>query len=74
MFGTKITKIKVGGMMCDNCVKHVREALERLDQVKGVDISLKEGIVAIKHKDELDLALVEKAVVDADYQYGGLIQ
>ena len=74
MFGNNVTKIKVGGMMCDNCVKHVREALSRLDGIKGVDVVLKGGEVTLKHKGELDLASVEKAIVDAGYEYQGAIQ
>ncbi len=35
-----VKELSIEGMMCQHCVKHVREALERLSGVESVDVSL----------------------------------
>ena len=40
------TTLKIEGMMCEGCVKSVRESLEKTDKVRSVDVNLKKGTAA----------------------------
>jgi copper chaperone CopZ len=41
-------KISIEGMSCDNCVRHAHEALEALEGVSGVVVSLDPGEAQIE--------------------------
>lgn len=43
------TKLKVEGMSCQTCVRHVREALEPLAGVTRVQVQLEPGQAEIEH-------------------------
>lgn len=60
-------KLKVEGMMCQHCVKHVKEALEGVCGVASADVDLESG-TAVAHCDTSvsDEALLA-AVRAADY-------
>lgn len=38
-----MTQLKIEGMSCNNCVRHVTEALKKVPGVEQVEVSLKEG-------------------------------
>ncbi len=59
--------LKIEGMMCDHCVKHVSDALSSLEGVEKAEVTLKhkKGI-AVVEGDASDEAL-KKAVADAGY-------
>lgn len=61
-------KLHVEGMMCQKCVKHVKDALEAVDGVESADVDL-DGKSAVVHlsKDVPGEALVA-AVVAEDYE------
>lgn len=73
MFGTKTTKIKVKGMMCDHCVATVKKILMEFEGIKAVDVVLKGGEVTIKHKGELPLEDIKVALANAEYTFEGVI-
>ena len=59
--------IHVEGMGCQNCVKHVKEALETLDGVTSAEVSLeKNNALIIFTKDIADTAIIA-AIEDAGY-------
>ena len=72
----KVALLKVKGMVCQDCAAKVEEALEDLDFVKGVDISLKKGIAKVEidpkkakeHKESHLKMLLVKAVKKAGYK------
>lgn len=67
----KILKIK--GMMCDNCVKHVSKALNGLENVEAaVSLENNEAYVNVFTKMVTDDDL-KKAVADADYEVTDII-
>ena len=37
------TTLKIEGMMCEGCVKNVKESLEKVEGVTSVDVNLKKG-------------------------------
>jgi copper chaperone CopZ len=43
------TLLDVEGMSCGSCVRHVNQALTRVDGVQGVEVRLREGKVLVKH-------------------------
>ncbi len=44
------TKLKVEGMTCGGCVRHVTRALEAVHGVRGVDVSLDAGEATVQHE------------------------
>lgn len=61
------TTIKIEGMMCEGCVKSVKDSLEKVPGVTDVDVNLKKGTATVQQSGVSDDALV-KAVVDAGFR------
>lgn len=61
------TKLKVDGMTCGNCVKHVTHALAQVAGVKSVDVSLEGGEATINH-DGADVLAMIAAVEEDGYR------
>ena len=66
-------KIKVNGMMCGHCEMHVKKALEAIDGIESVTASHEENLVTITTSKDVSEDLIKAAVVDAGYEYAGLI-
>jgi copper chaperone CopZ len=64
------TLLKIGGMSCEHCVKHVTEALEGVRGVKSAKVSLKNGDALVKHDDGASLEAMKAALVEAGYEAG----
>lgn len=60
-------EILVEGMMCQNCVKHVKKALESFEGVSA-DVNLDEKKATIKYNFELSDEDIEHAIKDAGYE------
>lgn len=58
----------VKGMTCDHCVASVTEELSEVDGVKGVQVDLPTGEVAVTSDHELDHDVVAEAVKEAGYE------
>lgn len=58
--------LKIEGMMCEGCVKSVKEALDKIPGITSVDVNLKKG-TAVVQGDADDETLI-KAVVDAGFR------
>ncbi len=63
------TVINVNGMMCPNCEKHVKKALEGLDGIIDATPDHTKGTVVIRHESPLDVEAMRSAVMDAGYEY-----
>ncbi|MBQ6775060.1 MAG: heavy-metal-associated domain-containing protein [Synergistaceae bacterium] len=59
--------IHVEGMGCQNCVKHVREALEALDGVKGANVSLDTNTAVIELSNDVADSAIIAAIDEAGY-------
>jgi len=46
---TKETILDVHGMSCASCVRHVEQALRKIDGVGAVEVKLHEGKVRVEH-------------------------
>ena len=66
-------QIKVNGMMCAHCEAHVKKALEAIDGVESAVASHEQNSVTISATKELDEELIKKAVIDAGYEYEGIM-
>lgn len=62
--------IRVDGMMCENCVKHVKEALSKVPGITGVEIDLKKKKVSYSTNEPVSLDDVYNAVKNAGYEPG----
>ena len=60
--------LEVRGMTCNNCVRHVREALEQVAGVGEVAVDLAAGRATVKHGGDAALASLIAAVDDAGYE------
>lgn len=63
--------LKVEGMSCNNCVKHVTEALEALPGISEIEITLAEGKVAFRSTGAASEEQVAEALEDAGYDVVG---
>ncbi len=51
---TKTIELKVFGMTCDDCVRHVTEGLSNVNGVEDVSVSLEDGMAMVKAANEVD--------------------
>ena len=66
-------KLKVNGMSCMMCVKHVTHALQGVDGVTDVAVSLDAGTATVTFDPaKANLAAFTAAVAEADYEVAGL--
>ena len=61
------TRIHVDGMTCQNCVRHVTEAIAEVSGVSSVSVDLDSATATVDTDGNLDLAAVTAAVEDAGY-------
>ena len=66
------TKIKVKGMMCHNCERHVKEALEALPGVESAEANFETGLVTLRGA--ASEAEMKAAVKAAGYKFQKLVK
>lgn len=66
-------KIKVAGMSCMMCVKHVKKALNQQKEVASVDVDLAAGIVTLELVSPLSDDRLTEIIDDAGYTFKGRI-
>lgn len=59
--------IHVEGMGCQNCVHHVKEALEGLDGVSSADVSLETNTAVVTLAHDVADEVMKSAIEDAGY-------
>ena len=59
--------LDIKGMMCENCVKHVREAIESCG-IDNVDVSLKNNNATFMSHGKVNIGKIKKAVKTAGYE------
>lgn len=60
--------IKVEGMMCQHCQAHVKEALEKVEGLSDVEVSLEDNQATFVMAEGTEPSVVEQAITDAGYQ------
>ena len=61
------TTLKIDGMSCEHCVKHVKEALEAVAGVSSAAVNLKDQSALVDHNG-VELSALTAAVSDAGYE------
>ena len=61
-------KLNVTGMMCQHCVAHVTKALEGVEGVSSVDVSLEAGTATVEAAEGVSDDALVAAVADAGYE------
>lgn len=67
---TVTKELTINGMMCQNCEKHVRGALEKLNGVTAVKkVSHEENVAVIEVSSDISEEALKAAVTDAGYEF-----
>lgn len=64
--------IYIEGMVCVNCVKHVKNALMDVSGVTNVDVSLEKKTAEVTLGVEVSDAILSDAIIDAGYEVKGI--
>lgn len=62
------TELKIEGMMCKHCQKHVHDALSKLEGVTDVVVDLAAGKATVTSGEAISMEVFEKTIVDAGYE------
>jgi copper ion binding protein len=62
------TTLKIEGMSCEHCVKHLTQALEEVSGVTAAAVSLKDKSAQVEHGDQVSLESLKAAVSEAGYE------
>lgn len=62
------TELRITGMTCKNCVRHVESALRKRPGVAQVAVDLERGLAVVEHGDEVTASALCEVVADAGYQ------
>jgi copper ion binding protein len=65
------TTLKIEGMSCDHCVKHVTQALEGISGVSSAKVSLKNKNAEVEHAGTVSPDAMKAAVIEAGYEITG---
>ncbi len=60
--------LKIEGMMCMHCQKHVTEALSKMEGVTDVDVNLESGTAEVKMSREISEAEFKQVIEEAGYE------
>ena len=64
--------LMIDGMMCEHCVRHVREALESVDGVTDINVSLEENKATVTANPDKIQAMID-AITAEDYEVTDVI-
>ena len=62
----------VDGMSCNNCAKHVKNALEDIDGVSEAIVNLEKKNAEISYQGDINEKVISDAINEAGYEYKGL--
>ena len=67
-------RLSIDGMSCENCVRHVREALEGMDGVVRVSVNLEKGEAELEATVELMADEIKEVLDEEGYDLKNLVQ
>ena len=59
--------IKIQGMSCDHCVKAVTRALDSIEGIRGVEVSLADGTASFEETLPVDPGTIREVIEKAGY-------
>lgn len=62
------TVLKVEGMSCGHCEKHVKNALEEISGVQSASASHVEKQVVVEHNNDVNIEEIIAAIVEVGYE------
>lgn len=65
-------QIRINGMTCGHCVKHVEEALKEITGVSNVQVSLQEKNAVVEVTDAVSDQKLKEAVEEVGYDVTGI--
>ena len=68
---TMTKELKIDGMMCKHCVKHVGDALKNMDGVTDVVVSLEENKADVTMDHDIPMEDFKKVITEAGYELVG---
>lgn len=63
-----ITTLRITGMTCNGCVRHVDKALREVPGVSAVEVSLPDQRAKVVHDDAAPVTALVEAVTAAGYE------
>ena len=60
-------ELKIEGMMCAHCQKHVHEALSKIEGVTEVQVDLEGKKAKVTATKNIPIQVFEKVIIDAGY-------
>lgn len=61
-------ELSIKGMMCEHCVKHVKEALEKVSGVTRAEVSLEKKNAVVSTNGTVSKETLTNAVKEAGYE------
>ena len=65
--------VMIEGMMCENCERHVKKALEALPFIESARADHTKGTAEITYSSQPDEAKIREALAKADYEYKEIV-
>lgn len=65
-----VKTIKINGMSCHHCVMAVTRALDEIEGIKDVQVSLEKGEAAFDEENPVDMAIIREKIEKAGYSLG----
>ncbi len=62
------TVLRIKGMSCSHCVRHVSEALLELEGISSADVKLDDNTAAVEHDESVTVERMKAAVEEAGYE------
>ncbi len=73
MFDKKIiTVVEIDGMKCENCAKHVTNALKEIDSVKKVAVDLEKKTATITSTKKMEETILKEKIEEQGYRFLGI--
>jgi len=67
-------RISIDGMSCENCVRHVKEALSGLEEVTDIQVSLEKGEAELHATGELRDEKIREVLDEEGYGVTAIIR
>ena len=62
--------IKINGMSCHHCVMAVTRALEEIDGIKDIRVSVEKGEATFDEEKPVDIKIIREKIKKAGYELG----